>query len=551
MRTILCLLLLFSLQSLFAQHIPTLQRRVPQLLDSALVPGVALAVINSKGVQHAQGFGLREANTQFKVDENTIFSAASLSKPVFAYVVLKLVDEGKFNLDKPLWEYFPYPDAAHDERYKRITARMVLSHTTGFPNWRNGQLNLLFDPPKRFSYSGEGFVYLQRVIEHLTQQSTDVLAQEKVFKPLAMSRSSFVWQKTFEDNFSYRHNRFGLPTGISKFDQANTAYSLQTSAADYGKFLVALLNGKGLKPASVKQLFAPQVRTGQKFRDTLQASKSIAWGLGLGLQIGENDEGFWHWGDNGDFKCFFFVSRTQKKGLVYFSNGSNGLNFAASLTRLVVDVPMPSMSEFLAYTDYKTPLFQLGIQILKRDVISAVEPYLSGGKIGFSADELRGLSSDLLRANQANKAQDLLEWSIKQYPDSKSLLKTYSLSLLQMGERDKARPVLGKYLQLDPGDPQISHLFKQLNEVPSGKVVLRSKAFAKAKMVTIAGSFNNWQSFYTLANRENEEWVVRLDLAPGKYTYKFVVDGNWELDPDNFEKEDDGNGNTNSVLIVK
>lgn len=551
MKTNLFLLLLFCLQSLFAQNIQTIQYRVPQLLDSAVVPGLALAVINSEGVQHAQGFGLREAKTHQKVDENTIFSAASLSKPVFAYVVLKLVDEGKFNLDHPLYGYLPYPDAAHDERYKRITARMVLSHTTGFPNWRNGQLNLLFDPQKRFSYSGEGFVYLQKVIEHISQQPLDALAQEKVFKPLAMSRSSFIWQKTFEDNFSYRHSRFGVQTGISKFDQANAAYSLQTSAADYGKFLVALLNGKGLKRASAKQLFTPQVKTGQKFRDTLQTSNSIAWGLGLGLQIGESDEGFWHWGDNGDFKCFFFVSRTQKKGLVYFSNGGNGLSFATSLTRLIVDVAMPCMSEFLAYTDYRLPLFQFGNQILKQGVATAVEPYLSEGKVVFSEDELRALSSDLLRANQANKAQELLEWSIKQFPDSKSLLKTFGLSLLQMGERDKARPILGKYLQVDPLDPQISHLFKQLNEAPSGKIVLRSKAFPDAKMVTIAGNFNNWQSFYTLVNRENEEWVVRLDLAPGKYTYKFVVDGNWELDPNNTQKEDDGNGNTNSVLIVK
>lgn len=551
MKTHLSLLLLFCLQNLLAQNIQTIQNRTLQLLDSAAVPGLALAVINSKGVQHAQGFGVREAKTQLKIDEHTIFSAASLSKPVFTYLVLKLVDEGKFNLDKPLYQYYPYADIAHDERYQRITARMVLSHTTGFPNWRNGQLNLVFEPQKRFSYSGEGFVYLQKVIEQLTQQSLEVLAQEKVFKPLAMSRSSFIWQKSFEDNFTYRHNRFGLPTGINKFEQANAAFSLQTTAADYGKFLVALLNGKGLKPASITQLFTPQVKTGQKFRDTLQTSKNIAWGLGLGLQISQTDEGFWHWGDNGDFKCFFFVSRTQKKGLVYFSNGGNGLSFAANISRLVVDLPMPCMSEFLAYANYQLPLFQFGNQILKQGVATAAQSYLSNGKIAFSADDLRGLSGDLLRANQHQEAKDLLEWSIKMYPDSKGLLKTYSLSLLQFGERAKAQPILEKYLQLDSTDQQIKHLFTQLNQPQSGNVVLRSKAFTDAKLVTIAGSFNNWQGMYTLLNRENEEWVVKLDLVPGKYTYKFVVDGNWVLDPDNPQKEDDGNGNTNSILIVK
>lgn len=551
-RSLIYALFFLIASKLFAQSAQNIfQNRVPQLLDSALIPGLALATIDAKTGVKAQGFGVREANTAQNVDENTVFSAASLSKPVFAYLVLQLVDAGKMTLDKPLYQYLPYPDVAQDERYKLITARMVLSHSPGFPNWRNGQLKMLFSPGKRFSYSGEGFVYLQKVMEHLTQRPLEDLAQEKVFKPLGMSRSSFVWQPAFENNYSYRHNRFGVQTGISKFDQANAAYSLQTTAADYGKFLQALLQGKGLKSSSVKQLFTPQMKTSQKFGDTTQLSSSLAWGLGVGLQKTAQDEGFWHWGDNGDFKCFFFVSRTRKQGLVYFSNSGNGLSIAPALVRSMIPAPMPCMEEFLNYSSYRTPLFQFGNQVLKKGVESAIQAFSSAEKIPFSADDLRALGSNLLRANRTQEAKDLLAKSIQWYPESTALLKTYGLTLLQIGERSAAKPVLEKYKQLDPSDQQISHLYTQLNQQATGNVEFRRKNFPQAKLVTIAGSFNDWQPFYTLMNPENGEWVVKLQLTPGKYTYKLVVDGNWMLDPENAEKEDDGNGNMNSVLIVR
>lgn len=545
----LCCLLVIKLSA--QNGLVSLQSRAPQLLDSALIPGLALATIDAKTGVKAQGFGVKDANTPQNVDENTVFSAASLSKPVFAYLVLQWVDAGKIDLDKPLYQYLPYPDVEQDERYKLITARMVLSHSPGFPNWRNGQLKVLFSPGKRFSYSGEGFVYLQKVLEHLTQRSLEDLAQEKVFKPLGMTRSSFIWQTAFEDNFALRHNRFGVQTGISKFDQPNAAYSLQTTAADYGKFLQALLQGKGLKSSSIKQLFTPQLKTSQKFGDTTQLSSSLAWGLGVGLQKTTQDEGFWHWGDNGDFKCFFFVSRTRKQGLVYFSNSANGLSIAPALARSMVPAPMPCMEEFLSYASYQTPLFQFGNQVLKKGVESAFKSFTSSEKIPFSADELRALGSNLLRANRTQEAKDLLAKSIQWYPDAQPLLKTYGLTLLQIGERTAAKPVLEKYQLLDPNDSQISHLYTQLNQAPTGNVAFRRKNFPQAKLVTIAGSFNDWQPFYTLMYPENGEWVVKLNLAPGKYTYKLVVDGNWTLDPDNPEKEEDGNGNTNSVLIIK
>ena len=134
------------------------------------IPGLSMVVIENGEVALHFELGVKNTETKESVDEETLFETASLSKPVFAYGVLKLVEKGKLDLDKPLVAYLPYPDIANDERGHSITARMVLAHTTGFPNWRpkNAPLKIHFQPGDRFSYSGEGFLFLQKVVEQVT-----------------------------------------------------------------------------------------------------------------------------------------------------------------------------------------------------------------------------------------------------------------------------------------------------------------------------------------------------------------------------------------------
>src|SRR5580658_1850337 len=150
--------------------IPQLERDVPELMKKDGVPGLAMAVIRGGKTTWVHGFGTKEATTGQPVTIETVFEAASLSKPVFAYGVLKLVEQGKLGLDVPLTTYLPKPYIPGDERLVKITARVVLSHRTGFPNWRgdDGLLPIYFTPGERFSYSGEGYVYLQRVVEQIT-----------------------------------------------------------------------------------------------------------------------------------------------------------------------------------------------------------------------------------------------------------------------------------------------------------------------------------------------------------------------------------------------
>jgi CubicO group peptidase (beta-lactamase class C family) len=157
-----------------AERLAELEQQILALLDSGGIPGLSIAIANDSGVVWSRGFGVRSTETDAPVDANTVFEAASLSKPVFAYAVLQLVDQGVLDLDTPLADYYEYEHIAHDERGSSITARMVLTHTTGFPNWRprGGDLTIGFEPGSEFSYSGEGFGYLQLTVMDLTGAAT-------------------------------------------------------------------------------------------------------------------------------------------------------------------------------------------------------------------------------------------------------------------------------------------------------------------------------------------------------------------------------------------
>lgn len=164
------------------------------------VPGLSIALIRNNDIVWHSAFGITNVDSGKPVDENTIFEAASLSKPVFAYMVLKFITRVELELDTPLINYasedyiktkFLGKDF-NDDRYKKITARMVLNHSTGFPNWREGNtIYFKYEPGSNFSYSAEAFYYLQIIIENISDQKLTELMPWEVFEPLGMTRGFF------------------------------------------------------------------------------------------------------------------------------------------------------------------------------------------------------------------------------------------------------------------------------------------------------------------------------------------------------------------------
>src|SRR5579863_3808731 len=237
-----------------------LEKDAPELMKKFGVPGLEMALIRRGKTTWLHAFGVKDAKTGQLVTNDTTFEAASLSKPVFAYGVLKLVEQGKLGLDVPLTTYLPKPYTTGDDRLAKITARLVLSHRTGFPNWRDGDsLPIYFTPGERFSYSGEGYVYLQRVVEQITGKPLNDYMTEAVFEPLGMSSSSYVWKSSFDAVTATGHEANGKAVDKWKPNEAGAASTLNTTARDYALFVEAVLNGKGLKPATLREMETSQV----------------------------------------------------------------------------------------------------------------------------------------------------------------------------------------------------------------------------------------------------------------------------------------------------
>jgi CubicO group peptidase (beta-lactamase class C family) len=304
-----------------------LERELPRLCELAEVPGVSIAVADRSGVRWRAAVGTRDRRSGAPVDVDTVFEAASLSKPVFAYAVLQLVDQGVLELDEPLVSYAPLPDVERDPRHRALTARMVLSHSTGLPNWRPGGGALEFgaDPGVAWRYSGEGFVLLQRVVEELVADSLQNLATALVFEPLEMTRTSFVWQERFAANVAVPHDAEGEGRDNRRVTQGNAAFSLLTTASDYARFLAALLSGEGLEEETVRALIAPQVRV---------PSDGVAWGLGVGLEELGDERSLWHWGHNGGYRAYCVAYPERDLALVYFTSSDNGMRFLRRVVEL-------------------------------------------------------------------------------------------------------------------------------------------------------------------------------------------------------------------------
>jgi len=398
--------------------IAALQQRVPELLSEATIPGLSLALVRDGKTYWAHAFGVRDENTGLPVTEETIFEAASLSKPVFAYGLLKLVDQGKLDLDAPLSKYMSQPYVEGDSRIDKITARIVLSHRTGFPNWRGGQpLKIHFTPGERFSYSGEGFVYLQKVVEALTGKTLNEYMIEAVFTPLGMASSSYVWRPDYDARTAIGHDYSGQPTDKRKPKDANAAYTLHTTAADYAIFLEALINGTGLKPATLRELERPQIAVDPECVDCIdrapkELSKNVFWGLGVGIQETEDGESLWHGGDNGTFKCYMLAYPKRRIGMVMFANGENGLSIAPEVVRLAMGGEQPAFV-WSRNDTYDSPSFRFAKVAREKGATAAIDefrPALTSGDISESSANTAGYQ--MLRQKKLTDAIQIFQLNV-------------------------------------------------------------------------------------------------------------------------------------------
>lgn len=356
---------------------PALLARLPSLMRIAGLPGLAMAVVEDGTVAWTHAAGLCNATTTDAVTDATLFEAASISKPVFAYAVLQLADEGRLGLDTPLVRYYTPPYLPDDPRIAQITARHVLTHSSGLPNWgvdeKPASFAPTFAPGTRFSYSGEGYFWLQLVVEALTGQGLNAAVRALLFEPAGMGDTAFVGDVAQLPRMAYGHvggrvspdqglrgvlplveplaarwhkpvrewsNADWVRAAVELFPTApvptrerfqNAASSLITTASDYARFLTLLMERPrrgpwALADATRRAMIAPQV--------AVQAGLPFWWGLGWTV---ERASGGWrvsHEGNNDDrYTSYAGFDPARRRGLVVLTNGGSGFGVYQRLVR--------------------------------------------------------------------------------------------------------------------------------------------------------------------------------------------------------------------------
>ena len=258
------------------------------------------------------------------IDNTTFFEAASLSKPLFAFFCMKQHDKGILDLDRPLYQYLPYPDIEYDERYRAITSRMILAHTSGFPNWRADSLTIDFKPGTQYQYSGEGYRYLANVLAKINElpiEQLDHLFQKEVVSELGLSRLYFKWNEEIANNKATGHIN-GQQTDnfeVRKDLHFGSAGGLHADAVSYANFLIAIMKKKGLTEQSYSEMLKEQIKLPKEDINAILLNAS-AWSLGFGIIPNPKDMCYWHSGNNEDFQSWFHFYPERKYGMVVFTN---------------------------------------------------------------------------------------------------------------------------------------------------------------------------------------------------------------------------------------
>ncbi len=354
---------------------------VKQLMDTANVQGLDLAILNNKKTVFINSYGFKNKIKGEILDTSTVMYGASFSKAVFAYLTMRLVERKIIELDKPLYKYLSKPiseyeyfsDLNSDESWKLLTARMCLSHTTGLPNVRwihpttgvedtLGVMKIYFTPGTKYAYSGEGLKLLQLVEEEITKKTVEDLAIENVFMPLRMSRTGYIWHSNFDDNFAIGHLENGQLNPKKKRKIPVASGSLVTTIADYSRFIENVMQKKGLAKIFYNEMLSPQIKIHSKVQfptiteeiTTENDDIDLSYGLGWGLLKCKYGKAFFKEGHDDAWRNYNINFIDKGISIIIMTNSANGeLIFKELLERLIGDVFTPWKWETYFPYNYK------------------------------------------------------------------------------------------------------------------------------------------------------------------------------------------------------
>lgn len=450
-----------------SEVVAALDSVIPGLMAKARIPGMSVALIWDGTVAWEKGYGTRDKATGEPVDTRTVFEAASLTKPFFAALAMTLVSSGVLDLDRPLVEYIPKDsiESAMGHSFdepgfradwaKRVTTRMVLSHSSGLPHGQRGKpYPILFEPGTRFSYSADGYIMLQMAIERLLGEALGETMSKRIIRPLHMDRSSMVWDDRFSANAAVGHSLLGIPNGaVRKYARANAAASLYTTAGDYARFVAALMTGSLPGSPPVDLMLTPQITV----------AESVSWSLGFGIERTSSGPAFFQWGDYGIFRNYVVALRGHGRALVYLTNSFYGLAIGEDLVPVAMGYNEDFGLRWLHYEPYDSEISTFFYAIAERPAEESVRLYheLRGKNSPATGEDLVNMIGyELLRSGARDKALVFFEVNTRAYPRSANTYDSMGEAYETTGDLARAAACYQKALDALPGDTTRSEASK-------------------------------------------------------------------------------------------
>jgi CubicO group peptidase (beta-lactamase class C family) len=429
---------------------------IPDLMSKARIPGLSIAVIRDGKIVWTEAFGVKSVTTGGPCDKETIFEAASLTKPLFAYLALLYVADDKLNLDTPLIRYLPeqvlvdsvlkHPldkPGFRRDWFEKITARHVLSHCSGMPHGDpiDPHYPLFFEPGSEYRYSAAGYYLLQLVLENMESIPLEEIAQRRVLDPLGMTHSCLVWRDEYERTAAIGHNMFGDPQDHRRWSRAHAGASMYTTATDYARFVCAVMNNVQLNADETAAMLASQI----------EIDDHISWSLGFGLQRDSNGIAFWQWGDYGIYRNFIIAYAEPRSGVVWLTNSYYGLSIIDDLVGECVGGKAHA-GKFLAYSPYDSPFARFRFLTMDQGAeaaIARIAEFRTEDSGILDEQAINGLGYNLLNADRIDDAIAFFELNVQEYPGSSNAWDSYGEGYMKAGKLDTAIAFYKRSFQLD------------------------------------------------------------------------------------------------------
>ena len=443
--------------------ISDLESSIPDLMRNARIPGLQIALIRDAEVVWEEGFGITSSESSNPVTADTIFEAASLTKPVFAYAVMQMVDGGLVDLDRPVVAYLlpdevasflGHPSNADGFRadwFETITARQVLSHSAGMPHGEGGAIYpLAFEPGTDWKYSAEGYQLLQLAVERLAGAPLNEIIANTVLGPLEMEKSSMVWREAYEATMANGHGLYGEATDFRRRSEPMAAASLYTTAGDYARFVCAVINGERLQPATAKEMLTSFIDMSDDGR--------LGWSLGFGLQQDEQGEAFWQWGDYGIFRSYILAYPEARTGVVYLTNSFNGLAVCSDLVAASVGGDALGCIE-LEYQPHDGPFYAFlwDVRDNGADAVAEQLPEVVAAHPDiFTVDQISDMGQTLEGEDMYGEAIAFHRFNLERHPNSGRMMSNLAQAHLLADDPGRARELYNASLSAeeDPAEPE-------------------------------------------------------------------------------------------------